>query len=156
MRPTPGPRLVTVLVSGADGESALRMAVMRIQQLNPSRCTFLYTSRTVPGVDAGAHAAVVMRVRNAGVKVRYRRSDDAGGSAEEQQKNHRTRRGDRCYQEDRVSHQGINQFLTTTPEAHEWLDWMYSQENHSKPISSKTTGSTAMITSCIIKLIGMR
>ena len=55
MRPTPGPRLVTVLVSGADGESALRMAVMRIQQLNPSRCTFLYTSRTVPGVDAGAH-----------------------------------------------------------------------------------------------------
>ena len=38
---------------------------------------------------------------------------------EEPQENHGTRRGDRCYQEDRVLYQGIHYFLTTTPEAHD-------------------------------------
>ena len=40
-------------------------------------------------------------------------------SAEEPQKDHGTRRRDRCQQEDRVLYQGIHNFLTTTPEAHD-------------------------------------
>ena len=53
MRPTPGPRLVTVLVSGAEGGSAPRRTFGGYASPAPSRCALLYTSRTAPGAGVG-------------------------------------------------------------------------------------------------------
>lgn len=55
----------------------------------------------------------------AGVRMRYRRSEDDGGLAEEPQKNRRKREGDLRQCDEEVSYHGITIVLTTTPEAHD-------------------------------------